>query len=121
MYLFAAWKLSRLETSSPIVLMFIDGTALVHGCFWHRHAGCPYATTPSTRQEFWRAKFDANTERDRRNRHDLLQAGWRVATVWECALRKQAAVEVAEQLERWLRESSPVFNTSLFSGHEPSG
>nr|WP_254656636.1 hypothetical protein [Leisingera sp. JC1] len=21
----------------------------VHGCFWHHHQGCRYATTPSTR------------------------------------------------------------------------
>ena len=88
------------------------------GCFWHRHAGCPYATTPATRERFWRAKFDANTERDRRNRRDLLQAGWRVPIVWECTLRnRQAAVEMAQQLERWLlRESDTVFETSPPSG-----
>lgn len=32
----------------------------VHGCFWHRYEGCRYTTTPSTRPEFWQAKFDAN-------------------------------------------------------------
>ncbi|WP_372238810.1 very short patch repair endonuclease [Pseudomonas sp. PAMC 29040] len=39
----------------------------VHGCFWHRHAGCPYATTPKTRSEFWAAKFSRNVERDLEN------------------------------------------------------
>lgn len=44
---------------------------LVHGRFWHRHGfwhryeGCSFATTPATRPESWRAKFDDNVERDR--------------------------------------------------------
>src|SRR5690554_4709711 len=58
----------------------------VHGCFWHRHPGCKYATTPTTREDFWRAKFEANVERDRRKARELREAGWRVLTVWECTL-----------------------------------
>ena len=103
----------RLPGTPDLVFRRFDAVCLVHGCFWHRHTGCPYATTPTTRREFWRAKFDANIERDRRNRHDLLRAGWRVATIWECALRKQAAVEVVtRQLELWLRGNATEFDTS---------
>ena len=58
----------------------------VHGCFWHRHEGCRYTTTPKTRHEFWQTKFAANVERDSRNRTDLQQLGWRVIVVWECEL-----------------------------------
>lgn len=36
----------------------------VHGCFWHRHEGCRYATNPSTRTAFWQAKFEANVAQD---------------------------------------------------------
>ncbi|MFD2579585.1 hypothetical protein ACFSTD_15350 [Novosphingobium colocasiae] len=25
----------------------------VHGCFWHRHAGCSRSTMPQTRADFW--------------------------------------------------------------------
>ena len=111
----------RLPGTPDLVFRRFGAVCLVHGCFWHRHVGCPYATTPTTRQEFWRAKFDANIERDRRNRHDLLQAGWRVATVWECAPRKQAAVEVvAQELERWLRGSAAAFDTSPPVSHARS-
>jgi len=75
----------------------------VHGCFWHRHEGCRYATVPATRPEFWRAKFDANAARDCAVRTSLLQDGWRVATVWECALRKPERVNSAiTKLEEWL-------------------
>jgi len=47
----------------------------VHGCFWHRHEGCRYTTTPSTRPEFWQAKFEANVARDSVVRSTLLEFG----------------------------------------------
>ena len=48
----------RLPGTPDLVFRRFGAVCLVHGCFWHRHADCPYATTPSTRREFWRAKFD---------------------------------------------------------------
>ena len=60
----------------------------VHGCFWHRHPGCRYATTPATRKEFWQSKFDQNVARDTRNKETLLAAGWRVIELWECGIRR---------------------------------
>lgn len=75
----------------------------VHGCFWHRHAGCRYATSPSTRPEFWHAKFESNVSRDRKVRSRLVEAGWRVAIVWECALRTVDQIEVATAIiAAWL-------------------
>jgi len=67
------------------------------------HEGCRYTTTPSTRPEFWQAKFDANVIRDAAIRDELIEAGWRVATVWECSLRKtdQLAATVG-LLRTWL-------------------
>lgn len=56
----------------------------VHGCFWHRHPNCVYATTPSTRPDFWQTKFAANTARDAAAVARLLQLGWQVLTIWEC-------------------------------------
>lgn len=59
----------------------------VHGCFWHRHLGCRYATTPKTRPEFWQNKFDQNVARDTKNKSALLAMGWRVLELWECGIR----------------------------------
>lgn len=61
----------------------------VHGCFWHRHEGCRYATTPATRTEFWTKKLASNKQRDIRVKMQLLDAGWRVFEIWECGLRKK--------------------------------
>lgn len=84
----------------------------VHGCFWHRHAGCRYATLPATRPDFWQTKFAANVLRDERVRAELLQDGWRVATVWECALRRRTQREaVADQVTEWLFSKKVLFET----------
>jgi DNA mismatch endonuclease, patch repair protein len=61
----------------------------VHGCFWHGH-DCPMYRLPATRPEFWSAKIEANRQRDLRTSAALQSSGWRVLTVWECALRGPA-------------------------------
>jgi DNA mismatch endonuclease (patch repair protein) len=58
----------------------------VNGCFWHGH-DCHLFKMPTSRQEFWAAKIAANKERDSRTDLALSDAGWRVLTVWECALK----------------------------------
>ncbi|MBU4136426.1 MAG: DNA mismatch endonuclease Vsr [Alphaproteobacteria bacterium] len=73
----------------------------VHGCFWHRHEGCRFTTTPGTRPAFWAEKFSANVLRDERTQSALTAAGWRVATVWECAVRRDPA-GTTERLARWI-------------------
>lgn len=64
---------------------------------------------PSSRQEFWRDKISANARRDGAATDKLLNQGWRVATVWECALkgrRKLRPEKLTEQLSAWLKDSS---------------
>lgn len=59
----------------------------VHGCFWHRHAGCSRTTTPKTRHDFWKAKFRRNVQRDREVVRALRNERWEVLIVWECETR----------------------------------
>jgi DNA mismatch endonuclease (patch repair protein) len=73
----------------------------IHGCFWHRHRDCKFATNPATRPEFWAAKFQRNTERDATVHRHLLDQGWRVAVIWECATRQDLS-RVIPELKRWL-------------------
>ncbi|WP_281069269.1 very short patch repair endonuclease [Rhizobium leguminosarum] len=84
-----------------------QAVVFVHGCFWHRHSDCRYATTPSTRPDFWRGKFDANIARDGAVVEALLDRRWRVATVWECALRKPDTIQVTvDSVCKWLLSDS---------------
>ena len=86
----------------------------VHGCFWHRHDGCRYATTPATRPEFWKAKFAANVARDERVNRELLKCGWRVGTVWECRLRTSDGVcAAAKHVAEWLVSELPLLDLGV--------
>lgn len=66
-----------------------------HGCFWHGHS-CSYFRWPSSRPEFWRSKIGRNQLNDAAVLSALQQSGWRVAVVWECALRKKNTLELCE-------------------------
>ena len=84
-----------------IVLPKYQTAVFVHGCYWHRHPGCPLAATPKTRTRFWQAKFDDTVRRDQRKAAELTQLGWRVITVWECELDRnpeEVLWEIKEQL-----------------------
>lgn len=72
----------------------------VHGCFWHRHPGCRYASMPKTRQAFWREKFDRNIARDAKHMLALQEMGWSVIVVWQCEMRDPDAV--AEKIAAFL-------------------
>ncbi|HEY5713016.1 MAG TPA: very short patch repair endonuclease [Allosphingosinicella sp.] len=88
-----------------IVLPRWKAVVLIHGCFWHAH-DCGLYKIPATRPDFWRNKLEGNRERDRSNEAALLGDGWRVAVVWECALRgrgEAALINVFDQLAAWIR------------------
>jgi DNA mismatch endonuclease (patch repair protein) len=86
-----------------IVLPRYRAVVQVNGCFWHRHDGCRLATTPATRPEFWDRKFAQNVARDRHNAIAIIESGWRLAVVWECAMKSRGKHAVAEELSKWFR------------------
>jgi DNA mismatch endonuclease (patch repair protein) len=79
-----------LPGTPDIVFPGRDIALFVHGCFWHRHAGCRYATTPKTRVDFWNNKFLANQRRDAESRAKLEEMGWHVIEIWECDVKSGA-------------------------------
>ena len=75
-----------------------------HGCFWHHH-DCYLFKVPATRTDFWLDKIGKNVARDKRDITLLLEQGWRVLVVWECALRGRAKLSdeaLSERLEEWI-------------------
>lgn len=101
---------------TPDIILPKHKTAIfVHGCFWHRHAGCSKASMPKTRAEFWRKKFDRNAARDQEKEQALVNAGWRVLTVWECETRRP------EKLTEKLRDAFELNERENRSGHEEEG
>jgi len=53
----------------------------IDGCFWHV---CPdHGTWPRSNAAWWRAKLQANVERDRNSAQRLTEARWTVIRIWE--------------------------------------
>ncbi|MDR9750992.1 DNA mismatch endonuclease Vsr [Pseudomonas sp. SZMC_28357] len=91
-----------LPGTPDIVLPKYHTVVFVHGCFWHRHPGCRYASTPKTRQDYWLPKFEANVMRDARKEAQLHELGWRVLVVWECETR--AVSDLRDRLKQEFTE-----------------
>ncbi|MGI9322257.1 MAG: very short patch repair endonuclease [Pseudomonadales bacterium] len=113
----------QLPGKPDIVFPKFKAVVFVHGCFWHRH-GCKLSSMPSTNVDYWRNKFKQNTARDKRHSKALQAAGWRVAVVWECALKGKSkgkskgkdrgtdADQVAKQVRTWLHTKSASYTVS---------
>lgn len=95
---------AKLPGRPDIVLPRYRAAIFVHGCFWHRHDGCRNASVPKTNAAFWEEKFQRNVARDATNHADLKATGWRVAIIWECAIRKRGEAEIAKELADWLNQ-----------------
>lgn len=102
----------KLPGSPDLVFPRYRAVLFAHGCFWHGH-DCHLFRLPGTRREFWQEKIHGNVERDREVIEALRRDGWRIGTVWECALKgktRRPAGEVVEGLAGWLRGNAPEFN-----------
>lgn len=90
---------------------------LVHGCFWHGHEGCRGSHVPTTRSDFWRAKFERNRARDRRQEEEARALGWDVLTVWECEVADEG--QLADRLKAFL--GPPRLDALVVEGAERGG
>jgi len=89
---------AKLPGRPDLALPKHKAVVFVHGCFWHRHANCRFATTPASNSGFWQAKFDANVARDNYVTERLRQSGWRVFVVWSCSITENGMKELARRI-----------------------
>ncbi len=79
----------------------------VHGCFWHMHdIGCADGRQPKSNRSYWSPKLQKNRERDARNEANLIGAGWKVLTLWDCELKD--AANIARRIRRFLGSPGPI-------------
>ena len=101
-----------LPGSPDLVLSKHHAVVFVHGCFWHMHE-CSVFRWPKTRPEFWRQKLELNRARDEQAINLLRASHWRVAVVWECALRRSdRRAGSLLILEAWLQGAAPSLELS---------
>ena len=86
----------------------------VQGCFWHQH-GCKRSKRPASNREFWNLKFEANINRDARNRTGLQDRGWTVATIWECRIESdtESLLTLLRRLRSKRRAGCPASSNPL--------
>ncbi|RJF96646.1 DNA mismatch endonuclease Vsr [Noviherbaspirillum cavernae] len=90
----------QLPGKPDLVFARYNVALFVHGCFWHRHAGCRYATTPASNTDFWQKKFDDNQRRDRKVVKELQKAGWRVLVIWECEINESRLASLYRRITK---------------------
>ena len=95
-----------------IVLVKYKVAIFTHGCYWHRHPECKLAYLPKSKVDFWNKKFDDNINRDKRVLDELLNAGWRVAIVWECVTRNKTEFKnTTNELSVWIKSNNTLFES----------
>ena len=95
---------NKLPGKPDIILPRYRAVIFVNGCFWHGHE-CHLFKWPQTRKTFWENKISDNKLRDKKNITALIKEDWRVAVVWECALRGKTRLElldVISTIEQWI-------------------
>lgn len=89
-----------------IVLASHRVAIFVHGCYWHGH-DCRRKPRAKTNMSFWVDKIQHNKNRDLTYRNQLLDKGWRILVIWECAIRRRSpAFSDSDDLEKvvaWIK------------------
>lgn len=98
-------NVKELPGKPDIVLPKYRTVLFIHGCFWHRHAGCKRATTPKSRLEYWLPKFERNVENDKKHCEELISMGWNPIVIWECEVNKH----FNDTMEKVVREIKSNF------------
>ena len=93
----------NLPGKPDIYLKKYNTAILIHGCFWHGHAGCRYFILPKTRSEWWKNKIDRNILNDSVKSSALHRMGINVITIWECDLKKDVFEKTMSGLVKKLR------------------
>jgi len=95
-------NVKSIKGTPDIVLKKYSALVFTHGCFWHGH-DCRYFKWPKTRREFWSNKIKGNRKRDTETISELLEKGWRICIVWECAIRSPNRIGYVSQLASWIK------------------
>ena len=75
----------------------------VHGCYWHRHAGCDVGKTNKQVSLEWIERFNGIVKRDVMVKEKFRVLNWRVYVAWECSILENPLRE-AQKIARLLEE-----------------
>ncbi len=88
----------KLPGKPDITLPRYRTVIFVNGCFWHGHENCRYFVVPKTRTDWWLKKIERNKQLDNENCITLMENGWKVIPIFECALKKENRDQTLNEL-----------------------
>ena len=106
----------RLPGKPDLVFPKYHAVIFIQGCFWHMH-DCHLFKWPSTRKQFWEEKISGNKARDERNITSLIDDGWRVLEIWECATKGMGRLTTEKIIERTAKWLEGRRRRAEISGH----
>src|SRR5260221_5020913 len=77
---------------------------LIHGCFWHGHAGCRYFVERKTRTSWRLIKINGNKDRDTSNLKSLKRLGWKAIVIFECDLKNDKRENTFKKVLKFLKK-----------------
>lgn len=98
----------KLPGKPDLVLPKYHSVILINGCFWHGH-DCYLFKLPESNTEFWKNKIVQNCQNDKKAIAELKRMGWRVLTIWECAIRGRNKIgldKVIDLTSNWIKKGS---------------
>lgn len=99
---------SKVQGKPDIIMRKYNAVIFIHGCFWHGH-DCKLFRLPKTRTAFWENKIGTNQKRDREVISTLQKEGWRIAVIWECAMRGKGKMDFENMMDiltEWIESDS---------------
>ena len=88
-YRYSNWN--KLPGKPDLVFLKRKKVVFLHGCFWHRHPGCPNTRLP-------KSKLLKNVLHDEQVYAELEQLGWRYLIIWECEMKKSNRASLEERI-----------------------
>jgi len=78
---------SDLPGTPDIVIEESSIAVFVHGCYWHRHAGCAQPRNRDAKNPLAHLFINGAVARDASINNDLTHQGFIVYTAWECHVK----------------------------------
>ena len=76
----------------------------IKGCFWYKHEGCRYSSTPKSNTKYWINKIKKNVERDVINLKKLEEKKFKVFLLWECEIKNTDILnEKLNQISKYIK------------------
>lgn len=86
---------SKLPGKPDLVLPKYKTAIFIHGCFWHHH-DCHLGYIPNSNVKFWEKKLMSNKSRDENQIKAIINSGYKVLIIWECALDKKLKLPLSQ-------------------------